>query len=405
MMKSVACLLDSIPQDDVVDVLEDFVLVESLSELELKEKSKSEESLETLRIGVLDPFLHPQGDDDADSYDYCEDAFNDEDDVSVQHRTITSTSNPIEAVQENFFFPTEAANVPPTVDYDAFEKACSPSPSSSSNDNEEDDQRDISALVVCRAKLTSAPVPSAELKITNMPVGPSLNEISFKPSLDDISFHASNSVTDSEPVSDQELSMLLLQMTSQFGVDAPEQFMQDQDCSPAVNNNFVQHHVGRTEAEVPLKTSLLHNSPTSSSTTTTDSTKKQATTPLHMLFAPNSCASPDGQTSTKNNITINNNVLSKKKRRKQLKIAKKAAAAAAAALSGPLITNTLHAPTFPAANTTAINSSSLSSKRKGRVLKRGAKVAVAEALKSHQEYKQQQLTMTQKNMVANDLRS
>ncbi|KAL7575891.1 hypothetical protein ACA910_003203 [Epithemia clementina (nom. ined.)] len=82
MMKSVA-LLDSVPQD------EDFVLVGNLSDFD----------------------DHDDGDDncigDNDSYDYCDDLS-----LSSNHQTITSTSNPLQVVRENFFSEKPATSAP-----------------------------------------------------------------------------------------------------------------------------------------------------------------------------------------------------------------------------------------------------------------------------------------------------
>ena len=82
MMKSIA-LLDSVPQD------EDFVLV-----------------------GGMFSDFDPCDDDDIflgenDSYDYCEDVS-----LSSNHQTITSTSNPLQIVRENFFSGIPAQPVP-----------------------------------------------------------------------------------------------------------------------------------------------------------------------------------------------------------------------------------------------------------------------------------------------------
>ena len=80
MMKSVA-LLDSVPQD------EDFVLVGNLSDFDDDD-------------GHLG---------DNDSYDYCEDLSL----SSSNHQTITSMSNPLQVVRENFFAEIPASS--PTV--------------------------------------------------------------------------------------------------------------------------------------------------------------------------------------------------------------------------------------------------------------------------------------------------
>lgn len=83
MMKSVA-MFDSAPQD------EDFVLISgNLSDLEINDDADD------------DLF-------DENSYDYCEILS-----LSSIHQTITSTSNPLQVVQENFFVETKATFAPP----------------------------------------------------------------------------------------------------------------------------------------------------------------------------------------------------------------------------------------------------------------------------------------------------
>lgn len=341
-MKSVAHL-DSVPQD------EGFVLVGNISEFPAEGSAGKEDDNDNENELF----------DDEDSYDYCEDALSTSSQI---HQTITSTSNPLQSVQENFFVENGPADEASLLLADS---------NSSLIPAEEDVDEERFAK---DTGVNDQGVPTSILTVNLIcdnykPLGPPSEDQSQVVDAAPSEIETSTEQGDSQPadtlvesddiIEDDEIVQALSRVDVAIVCpDTTPQVLEQPSLEDLENTLHTKTSgSGDSTAEENLPTSGLAD----------ESDAKEV---ILTVTKPKEDSAPAKSVSLVFPKTTN-----RKKRRKQLKLAKKAAAAAA----GYAALNMRGTPPGTPVR---------GQKRKGKS-KKVANIAVAEALKTHGEFQQQ----------------
>jgi len=372
-MKSVA-LLDSTPQDD------DFVLISNISDLDTNDGEDCD---------FLDDY----------SYDYCVDVLS----LSSMHQAITSTSNPLQVVQENFFSETKPVAAPSTVSVERGEDSLD------SNANILDSDQDYRSSCDDEAEPSSlmSSLSSSQPHQRHPEVQDSTGIFVIDASSADDEASSSSAILSEQDRSDilkaveENDDILPLESDPLPSSSSASSSAYDEGRDDGVEAVFATDDLdvvapGSSENDNVIITEKKDTNPIVLDENLPSATCLTVTPPLQIVPPPSS--DDEAKASQEGSLSVpdlpSSRKTSKKKRRKQLKIAKKAAAAAAAAAAlGQFAT--LRSSTTSSKDGSPLSSPTRNVKRKGKN-KKVANIAVMEAVKSHNEYNKQVAAMNKK---------